>query len=109
MLTRFALALVVGAGLLAPPLIRFGVDQISRRASLVLSNVAGPAKRVRLMGHEVRSIIAFAPPSGRIGLSFTLLGYAGQLRLGVQADTALPLQPEQLAADFEHTLRGLMA
>ncbi len=106
--TRLALALVAGAGLLAPPLMHRAVDRLSRQASLVFSNVPGPAERVHLMGHAVRSMVVFAPASGAIGISFTLFGYAGELRLGVETDAALQLPPEPLVREFEACLRAYL-
>ncbi|HEX7481479.1 MAG TPA: WS/DGAT domain-containing protein [Polyangiales bacterium] len=107
--TRLTLALTGLSGVLAPSLMRALVDRFSRKASLVLSNVPGPSQRVALMGHEVRSIIVFAPPSGNMALSFTLFGYAGELRLGVQIDAAARLPPQRFSAGFERALRELEA
>jgi diacylglycerol O-acyltransferase len=104
---RVARTLVGLAGWLSPPLMRSAMDRLSRGATLLLSNVPGPSRRVRLCGHSVRSVVVFAPPSLSVGVSFTLFGYAGELRLGVATDAAIPLTPEQLVADFEHALRSL--
>jgi WS/DGAT/MGAT family acyltransferase len=104
---RFERALIGLAGWLSPRIMRSAMYRLSRRASLVLSNVPGPSQHVRLWGHSVNSVIVFAPASLSVGLSFTLFGYAGELRLGVETDAAVPLTPAQLVADFEQTLRGL--
>lgn len=95
------------AGWLSPALMRRALDFFSRRASLLVSNVPGPSEPVRLFGNTVRSIVVFAPPASSLGLSFTLFGYAGELRLGVQVDRALPLSPRQLVSDFQAALEAL--
>ncbi|HEX6239490.1 MAG TPA: WS/DGAT domain-containing protein [Polyangiales bacterium] len=104
---RAARSLIGLAGWLSPPLMRRTLDHFSRRASLVLSNVPGPSQPVRLLGHAVRSIVVFAPASGSMGLSFTLFGYAGELRLSVEVDRALPLLPAALVEDFQAALQAL--
>jgi hypothetical protein len=63
--------------------------------------------RGKLMGHPVQSIIVFAPASGSMALSFTLFSYAGELRLGVEADASLDVQPQALAAAFDEALQEL--
>lgn len=104
---RLARALIGLAGWLSPPLMRSAMDRLSRRATLLLSNVPGPSQRVKLCGHALESVVVFAPPSLSVGVSFTVFGYAGELRLGVATDAAVPLAPGQLAADFEQALRRL--
>jgi diacylglycerol O-acyltransferase len=104
---RLARTLIGLAGWLSPPLMRSAMDRLSRRATLVLSNVPGPSQQVKLCGHAVQSVVVFAPPSLSMGVSFTVFGYAGELRLGVATDAAVPLTPENLVADFERAMRGL--
>ena len=104
---RLALGLVGLSGLLAPPLMRRAIDRFSRRATLALSNVKGPAQPLRLCGRALRSVIVFAPASASMGVSLTLFGYAGALRLGVETDAASPLLATQLVADFEKALARL--
>jgi hypothetical protein len=104
---RLSRTLLGLAAWVSPPLMRRAVDFLSRRASVVMSNVPGPAERIQLLGHELEALVAFAPAAASIGVSFTLLGYAGTLQLGVESDAALPFDPEQLAADFTRALRSL--
>lgn len=106
---RAARSLIGLAGWLSPALMRRTLGFFSQRASLVLSNVPGPSQPVRLLGHPVRSIVVFAPASGSLGLSFTLFGYAGELRLSVEVDRALPLAPAQLVEHFQTALQALGA
>jgi diacylglycerol O-acyltransferase len=103
---RLARTMIGCAGWLSPPVMRRAMGFMSRRASLVVSNVPGPAEPVRLLGHEVRSVVVFAPPAASIGVSFTLFGYAGALRLGVQTDAAVPLPPSELVHGFERALQA---
>ena len=47
-----------------------------------------------LAGARLASLMLWAPTSGRLGLSVTILGYAGEIRISVAADCSLPLEPE---------------
>lgn len=102
--TRVALGLAHVAGALVRPLIPPIVNWFSDKASLVVSNVAGPPQRLSLMGHEVRSIVVFAPTTGHMTVACTLFGYAGELRLGVETDAAIQIRPDSLVSAFEAAL-----
>lgn len=67
---------------------RAGVALLSRRASLVVSNVPGPAERRHLAGVALRNVAAFAPVTGEVALGVTYFGYGGDVTAGVAA--ALP-------------------
>ena len=57
-----------------------------------------------LAGARLASLMLWAPTSGRLGLSVTILGYAGEIRISVAADCSLPLEPEALIEDVEREL-----
>ncbi|HEY2731964.1 MAG TPA: WS/DGAT domain-containing protein [Polyangia bacterium] len=104
---RLALGLMRLAGAAAPAIERWAVRWWSRRASLVVSSLAGPPSPVLLAGQRVRSIVVWAPAAASVGLSVTLFGYAGALHLGVLADAAVIDQPEELAAGFQAAMDEL--
>jgi hypothetical protein len=83
---------------------QIGVEIFTRKATLMVTNVPGPRTRVRLAGRELSSVMVWAPTSGRMGLSATLLSYGGELRIGIAADANLDLEPEELVRDFERAL-----
>ena len=96
--SRTAIGLMRLAGSVAPGIERRAVRRWSRRASLVVSNLAGPTAPLRVAGHPIRSIVVWAPAPAGIGLSLTFFGYAGALRVGALADTAVIDRPEELVA-----------
>jgi diacylglycerol O-acyltransferase len=102
--SHVARRLMALGGTLARPLLLPAIRWFSRRASLALSNVAGPPHRVALLGHEVGWLVVFAPVSGDMCLGLTSFGYAGELRIAVQTDAALALDPTTLVAAIEHKL-----
>lgn len=102
-----AFAVLGGMGLLSPALERLGIGLFTAKASMLVTNVPGPAGTVRLAGQDVRSMVVWAPTSGSIGLGFSLLTYAGELRLGVAADAGRVPDPGPLVGAFERELSAL--
>ena len=105
--SRTAIGLTRLAGSVAPGLERRAMRRWARRASLVVSNLAGPAAPLRIAGHPIRSMIVWAPTPASIGLSLTFFGYAGALRLGVAADAAVIDRPDELVAAFQSAIDEL--
>jgi hypothetical protein len=83
---------------------QLGVEIFTRKATLMVTNVPGPKTRVRLAGGELSSVMVWAPTSGRMGLSATLLSYGGELRIGIAVDANLDLDPEALVREYERAL-----
>lgn len=99
---------VLGAmGLVSPSLERLGIELFTKKASMLITNVPGPAATVQVGGRDVRSIAVWAPTSGSIGLGFSLLSYAGELRLGVAADANLVSDPHALVSYFEQEIEAM--
>ena len=65
------------------------VDLFSRRTSLVLSNVPGPRRRLAFAGRPLRRVMFWVPQSGSVSLGLSLISYAGELMLGINADRGL--------------------
>ncbi|UJR84648.1 WS/DGAT domain-containing protein [Sandaracinus amylolyticus] len=74
-----------------------------RKASLVVTNVPGPRERISIAGAPLREIV-FWVPHPRLSLGVSLVSYAGQVHVGVRADSAVVPQPERLVALFEGEL-----
>jgi len=87
-----------------PSVEQLGVELFTRKASLMVTNVPGPRSQLQLAGRRLASLMLWAPTSGRLGLSVTILGYAGEIRISVAADCSLPLEPEALIEDVEREL-----
>ena len=105
--SRMAIGLTRLAGSVAPAIERRAMRRWSRRASLVVSSLAGPTAPLRVAGQPIRSIVVWAPAPASIGLSLTFFGYAGALRLGVLADDAVIDRPEELVAAFQAAIDEL--
>ncbi len=76
----------------------------SRKASVVVTNVPGPQSRLRLAGAPVRDIVFWVPHPAGLGLGISILSYAGRVRVGFRADTAIVPDPDLLARFFTEEL-----
>lgn len=97
------------AGSVAPGIERRALRWGSRRASLVVSSLAGPKMALHLAGQPLGAVVIWAPAAATIGLSVTLFGYAGAIRLGVLTDSAVIDRPDQLVAAFQAAIDELRA
>jgi diacylglycerol O-acyltransferase len=105
--SRVASGLMRVAGTVAPGLERRAMRWGSRRASLVVSSLAGPKMALHIAGQPLGAVVIWAPAAATIGLSITLFGYAGAIRLGVLTDSAVIDHPEQLVVAFQSALAEL--
>lgn len=74
-----------------------------RKASLVITNVPGPRRRLHVVGLPLREIV-FWVPHPRLSLGISLLSYAGEVRVGVRADASVVPHPERIVALVEDEL-----
>ena len=81
------------------------VDAFARRASVVITNVAGPERRLSLGRSEVGDMVLWVPTTGPIGVGVSICSYAGSLRFGVIVDTAVISDPTRLALALDEQIR----
>jgi diacylglycerol O-acyltransferase / wax synthase len=79
------------------------------KSSAVMTNVPGPAERLRFAGRRVDRIMFWVPQAGGIGLGVSLLSYAGSVTVGILGDTALLEDPGELVSRFHDELDVLAA
>jgi len=98
-------SLIGAAVALREPVERIGVRVLSRRATLVVSNVAGPTEALHVAGRRIDSILFAAPTSGSLALSASAFSYAGELRVTIGVDTAVVPDPWSIVELFEEEMR----
>ena len=86
---------------------RLSIDFLSAKATLVVSNMAGPDKSIRLAGVTVKGMLIMAPRTGSVGLSVTIFSYNGRVTFGVNADAGLVPHPDELLRAIVAELRAL--
>jgi hypothetical protein len=104
--------LAAGAGLrglgvaLGGRIERIGARFVSRKASLVLSNLAGPPAKLHIGGRAIDSIVFASPSAGTVPLSISAFSYAGVLRVNVAIDAGFHHDEHALARAVEDALRS---
>jgi WS/DGAT/MGAT family acyltransferase len=84
------------------------LDLFARRASAVITNIAGPKEPVTLAGVPLAGFVAWVPSTGPIGVGLSVCSYNGRLVLGAAVDRALVSDPDALlqalSGEFEQVL-----
>lgn len=74
------------SGQLPPGVVARLFEEVTRKASLVVTNVPGPPIQIELAGATLEHVVPIVPLSGHIGLGIAIASYNRQLSLGIQAD-----------------------
>jgi diacylglycerol O-acyltransferase len=76
------------------------VDLLSRKTTLVASNVRGPPRALCLAGQRIDRLCFWVPQAGSARVGVSLLSYAGKVFFGIIADRNVLAEPELVAALF---------
>ncbi|HYM97573.1 MAG TPA: wax ester/triacylglycerol synthase family O-acyltransferase [Candidatus Sulfotelmatobacter sp.] len=90
--------LVQSLGLLPARLERLASSYYAGKASLVLTNVIGPRKRIFMAGVPVRQMTFWEPESGGLGIGISIYSYADEITVGVVSDRNLVARPDRVTA-----------
>jgi len=96
------------------PLEDFANQIFGAKASLVMTNVAGPHETLYLAGTPIDRMMFWVPHPGRqLGMGISIYSYCGQVSLSVIADAHLVPDPETITAafnrEFEQMLKAVKA
>lgn len=73
------------------------VSLFSSKGSAVVTNVPGPQRPRALAGAEVDDLQVWAPTSGSVGMSVSILSYDGRVSVGLMTDESLAADPQAIA------------
>jgi diacylglycerol O-acyltransferase / wax synthase len=104
-----ASGVIATLGRVPRPAERALVDLFTAKASMLVTNVAGPQQPLSFAGRRLRGVVGWAPASGSVGLTVSIFSYVGEVVVGVAADAALVAHPEALLAAFDDELAALRA
>ncbi|MEM7799136.1 MAG: wax ester/triacylglycerol synthase family O-acyltransferase [Chloroflexota bacterium] len=76
------------------------INMMGRKSTLVATNVPGPRHTLYMAGSEIESVIIWAPQSGKLGMGYSLLSYAGYVSAGIMVDSGLIPDPQRLLNFF---------
>ena len=102
------LGLMAALGMLPHSAQSAAIDLLSSKATLVATNVPGPAHPMYLAGRRISRMIFWVPQSGDIGLGISILSYAGQIQFGLIADYKRIPDPAAVTARFHDEFEKLV-
>jgi WS/DGAT/MGAT family acyltransferase len=85
------------------------VDLFASKASVVMTNVAGPLKTLYLAGVPIDRVMFWVPHPGRqLGMGISILSYDGSASLAVIADAHLIPDPETITEAFNREFQEML-
>ena len=105
-LVTFGLLAAIGAlpAAVEDPAIAF----FSAKASVVASNLRGPAGALHLGGAPISQLLFWVPQSGSIGTGVSMFTYRDEVQLGVIADRSLIPEPGELVSIIQQEFDRLV-
>jgi hypothetical protein len=88
-------------GMLVRPAQDALLNLFGRKTTAVMTNVPGPAKKLKFCGSTLEQSMFWVPQSGDIGLGVSILSYGGGVQFGVITDTTLCPDPQAIIDAFE--------
>jgi WS/DGAT/MGAT family acyltransferase len=86
------------------------VQLFGSKASLVMTNVAGPRETLYLAGVPLERVMFWVPHPGReLGMGISILSYRGAATLAVIADAHLVPDPEKITERFNREFATMLA
>jgi diacylglycerol O-acyltransferase / wax synthase len=85
------------------------IDFFANKCTSVVTNVPGPTHELTFGGRRLRQLMFWVPQRATIGVGISILTFAGNVQLGVIADTRLIEDPGDLVAALEAELEAVAA
>jgi WS/DGAT/MGAT family acyltransferase len=76
------------------------LDLFSRKATVVATNVPGPAQTLYMAGCALREMMFWVPQTGSIGVGISILSYNGRVHFGLISDAKLIPDPDSVIQRF---------
>ena len=96
------------AGLLIKPAQDAMLSLFGRKTTAVMTNVPGPATKLKVCGATLEQTMFWVPQTGTVGLGVSILSYGGGVQFGVIADTTLCPDPQKIIDQFEPEFARLL-
>lgn len=84
----------------APGLQEIALSIIDSKGSAITTNVPGPREQLYLAGAPMKTLMAWVPKSGHVGLGMSILSYNGGVWLGIASDEKTVPDPEMILTYF---------
>jgi diacylglycerol O-acyltransferase / wax synthase len=107
-----AFAVLAVAGLMIRPVQHALLGLFAKKATMVMTNVPGPATKLKFCGSTLTQTMFWVPQSGDIGVGISILSYGGGVQFGLITDSTLCPDPENIierfAPEFEKLLMTML-
>ena len=103
-----AFAVLAVAGLLIKPVQDALLGLFAKKATAVMTNVPGPATKLKFCGATLEQTMFWVPASGDIGVGVSILSYGGGVQFGLITDKKLCPHPQQIIDRFEPEFEKLL-
>ncbi len=95
-----AFGLLSVAGLLIKPAQDAMLGLFGRKTTAVMTNVPGPARKLKFCGATLEQTLFWVPQTGTVGVGVSILSYGGGVQFGLITDTALCPEPQRIIDAF---------
>jgi diacylglycerol O-acyltransferase / wax synthase len=96
------------AGLLVKPAQEAMLSLFGRKTTAVMTNVPGPAHKLKVCGSTLEQTMFWVPQTGTVGLGVSILSYGGGVQFGCIADSSLCPDPQQVVDRFTPEFERLL-
>ena len=96
------------AGLLIKPAQDAMLNLFGKKTTAVMTNVPGPAAKLKVCGSTLEQTMFWVPASGEIGVGVSILTYDGGVQFGLITDAQLCPQPQKIIDRFEPEFARLL-
>ena len=103
-----AFAVLAVAGQMVQPVQDAILGLFAKKATVVMTNVPGPALPLTFCGATLRQTMFWVPASGDIGVGVSILSYGGGVQFGLVTDEALCADPQGIIDRFEPEFEKLL-
>ena len=103
-----AFAVLAMSGLFIKPVQDAVLGMFAKKATAVMTNVPGPAVRLKFCGSTLRQTMFWVPASGDIGVGVSILSYGGGVQFGLITDAALCPEPQAIIERFQPEFEKLL-
>ncbi len=83
------------------------LEQLSKKASAVMTNVPGPKKPLYMAGSKMIQPMVWVPQSGEVGVGLSILSYNNTVQFGLIADKGLVPDPDKMVKYFIEAIEEL--
>ncbi|HEX5783198.1 MAG TPA: WS/DGAT domain-containing protein, partial [Burkholderiaceae bacterium] len=84
------------------------LNLFSRKTTAVMTNVPGPAEKLKFCGSTLEQVMFWVPQSGDIGVGVSILSYGGGVQFGLITDTAMCPNPQEIIDRFAPQFEQLL-